>query len=84
MGNNGVESPTEVSIGMEFDRLEEKVQKAVEMIDRLRKEKQQLETENERLRSMENECLRLMEEREETVNRLSRILEKVDSIESLS
>lgn len=84
MGNNGVESPTEVSIEMEFDRLEEKVQKAVEVIDRLRKEKQQLETENERLRSMENECLRLMEEREETVSRLSRILEKVDSIESLS
>lgn len=70
MGNNGVESAAEVSLEMELDELEAKVLKAAEVIEKLRAEKSRLEAECERLRS----------ERKETVSRLSRILEKVDSI----
>ena len=73
MGNNGVESTTEVSIEMELDLLEEKILKAAETIGKLRAEKDRLQT----------ECDRLKGEREETVSRLSRILETVDSLETL-
>jgi FtsZ-binding cell division protein ZapB len=73
MGNNGVESTAEVSIEMELDMLEEKILKAAETIEKLRADKDRLQTECERLRG----------ERQETVTRLSRILETVDSLEIL-
>lgn len=73
MGNNGVESTADVTIEMELDLLEEKVLKAAEAIDKLRAEKKRLEAECERLRG----------EREETVARLARILEKIDALETV-
>lgn len=73
MGNNGVESTAEVSIEMELDMLEEKILKAAETIEKLRADKERLQAECERLRG----------ERQETVTRLSRILETVDSLETL-
>ncbi|MCA9755084.1 MAG: hypothetical protein KDA27_04720 [Candidatus Eisenbacteria bacterium] len=73
MGNNGVESTADVSIEMELDLIEEKILKAAETIEKLRAEKASLEAECERLRA----------ERGETVSRISKILEKVDAIETL-
>ena len=72
MVQSGVESPVDTTIEMELDLLEEKVQEAATLIERLRNEK----------RALEEECLRLRSERGETLNRLSRILEKVDSLAS--
>ena len=73
MGNNGVESTAEVSIEMELDMLEEKILKAADVIEKLRADNVRLQAECERLRG----------ERQETVTRLSRILETVDSLEIL-
>ncbi|MEZ4653147.1 MAG: cell division protein ZapB [Candidatus Eisenbacteria bacterium] len=70
MVQSGVESPTDTTIEMELDLLEQKIQEAASLIERLRSEK----------RSLEEECTRLRSERGETLNRLSRILEKVDSL----
>jgi len=70
MVQGGVESPVDTTIEMELDLLEEKVQEAATLIERLRNEK----------RALEEECNRLRSERGETLNRLSRILEKVDSL----
>ena len=72
MVQSGVESPVDTTIEMELDLLEEKVQEAATLIERLRNEK----------RALEEECLRLRSERGVTLNRLSRILEKVDSLAS--
>ena len=69
--SNGVGTVEEgVSIETELDLLEEKIQQAAETIERLRMEKNELR----------EECGRLRGERTETVNRLSRILQKVDSL----
>lgn len=75
MGQSGVvqtgtSSVPEASLEMELDALEEKIQKAVRMIEGLRLEKMILEDEVKRLR----------EERVEAVARLGRILEQVDSL----
>lgn len=70
MVQSGVESQVDTTIEMELDLLEEKVQEAATLIERLRNEK----------RVLEEECTRLRSERGETLNRLSRILEKVDSL----
>jgi len=69
--SDGVDTMVEgVSIETELDLLEEKIQQAAETIERLRMEKNELR----------EECGRLRSERTETVNRLSRILQKVDSL----
>lgn len=75
MGQSGVvqtgaASVPETSLEMELDALEEKIQKAVRLIEGLRLEKMILEDEVKRLR----------EERVEAVARLGRILEQVDSL----
>ena len=72
MVQSGVESPVDTTIEMELDLLEEKVQEAATLIERQRNEK----------RALEEECLRLGSVRGLTLNRLSRILEKVDSLAS--
>ncbi len=69
--SNGVGTAVaDVSIETELDLLEEKIQQAAETIERLRMEKNELR----------EECGRLRSERTETVERLSRILKKVDSL----
>jgi hypothetical protein len=70
MVQSAVESREDTTIEMELDLLEEKIQEAAALIERLRGEK----------RALEEECVRLRSERGETLNRLSRILEKVDSL----
>lgn len=75
MGQSGVvqseaASVPETSLEMELDALEEKIQKAVRLIEGLRLEKLILEDEVKRLR----------DERVEAVARLARILEQVDSL----
>lgn len=70
MESSAHQQETEVSIEMELDLLEEKVTLAAETIERLRREN----------RALAEECHRLRGERAGTVERLSRILEKVDSL----
>jgi uncharacterized coiled-coil DUF342 family protein len=70
MVQSGVESPADTTIEMELDLLEKKVQEAAGLVERLRRERQELE----------EECARLRSERTETLSRLARILEKVDSL----
>ena len=70
MVQSGVESPVDTTIERELDLLEEKIQEAATLIERLRGEN----------RALEEQCAKLRSERGETLNRLSRILEKVDSL----
>jgi uncharacterized coiled-coil DUF342 family protein len=70
MVQSEVESPADTTIETELDLLEEKIQEAATLIERLRGEK----------RALEEQCAKLSSERGETLNRLSRILEKIDSL----
>lgn len=60
----------DVDLLFELELLEEKIQAAIRSIESLRTEKVALERENQRLRN----------ERVETVTRLTRLVEKVDSL----
>lgn len=63
-------SDKDVDLAFELDLLEDKIQEAVRAIEALRAERS----------ALEKECLRLRQERAETIARLSRMVEKVDAL----
>lgn len=65
-----IDGDQEIELVLELDILEEKIQAMVRVVDTLREERKRLEAEVARLKA----------ERTETIQRLSRLVEKVDSL----
>ena len=67
---NVMDGDHEIELILELDILEEKIQAMVRVVDSLREERKRLES----------EVLRLKAERAETIQRLNKLVEKVDSL----
>lgn len=80
---------------VQFDRLEEKLLKAIDLFKRTQSEKRDLEEEIEKLKAenkersqghsaMEKELIALRKEREEVRSRVEKLLERIDALTSTS
>ena len=64
-----------------FARLQDRVEKAIAMIQELRRERDALKAKLEGGNSMEEECERLRKERDEIRNRIESILSNLESLD---
>ena len=64
-----------------FTRLQERVEKAIAMIQELRRERDALKTKLEGGNDLEEECERLRKERDEIRNRIESILSNLESLD---
>jgi len=63
-------------------RLQERVEKAISMIQELRRERDALLAKLEKSKSLEEDCARFQQERDEIRNRIESILSNLESLDA--